>query len=74
MEAMDQTEIAVKRQMLFLAPEDLTAVEGDVLGMISSMLVVSDDLLKLFSTGSKETIASAIARQYLGQLDQLLEP
>ena len=74
MEAMDQTEIAVKRQMLFLAPEDLTAVEGDVLGMISSMLVVSDDLLKLFSTGSKEAIASAIARQYLGQLDQLLEP
>ncbi|MGN1407732.1 BglG family transcription antiterminator [Lactobacillus sp.] len=73
MKAMDQTEIAVKRQMLFLAPENLTAAEGDVLGMISSMLVVSDDLLKLFSTGDKEEIANAIARQYLGQLDQLVD-
>ena len=72
MTAMDQSKIIVKRQLLLLAPEDLPEASANVLGMISSFLVMSDQTLQLFESGNCQEIAAAIAQQYLGQVTQRL--
>ena len=72
MTAMDQSRIMVKRQLLLLAPEDLPEASANVLGMISSFLVMSDQTLRLFETGNCQEIAAGIAQQYLGQVTQRL--
>ena len=73
MPAMDQSEIKVKRQLLLLAPEELPKAAANVLGMISSFLVMSDHTLRLFEAGNCREITQAIAQQYLGQVAQLLD-
>ncbi|WP_270447369.1 BglG family transcription antiterminator [Lactobacillus delbrueckii] len=72
MAAMDQSQIMVKRQLLLLAPEDLPEASANVLGMISSFLVMSDQTLRLFEEGNCPEIAAGIAQQYLGQVTQRL--
>ncbi|WP_201335839.1 PTS sugar transporter subunit IIA, partial [Lactobacillus nasalidis] len=73
MTAMDQSQVLVKRQLLLLAPEDLSSEGASVLGMISSFLVMSDRTLRLFEEGNCQEIAAAIAQQYLSQVTQLLD-
>ena len=72
MAAMDQSQIMVKRQLLLLAPDDLPEASANVLGMISSFLVMSDQTLRLFEEGNCPEIAAGIAQQYLGQVTQRL--
>lgn len=72
MVAMDQSQIMVKRQLLLLAPEDLPEASANILGMISSFLVMSDQTLRLFEEGNCPEIAAGIAQQYLGQVTQQL--
>lgn len=68
MKAMDQTEIEVSRMLLMLGPERLSDIEQDVMGMVSSMIVMSDDTLKLFATGTKEELQNAIAVRFLQEI------
>lgn len=72
MEAMDHSKIMVSRHILMLAPEENPEDFNVALGMIASMLVMNDQTLQLFSTGSLSNIKDAIARQYLDQVEQKL--
>lgn len=74
MEAMDHSKIMVSRHILMLAPEENPEDFNVALGMIASMLVMNDQTLQLFSTGSLSNIKDAIARQYLNQVEQQIVP
>lgn len=68
MEAMDHNQITVTRMLLMLGPERLSEDEQAVMSMVSSMIVMNDNNLKLFNLGSQDMIKDAIANQYLSDL------
>lgn len=66
--AMDHTEIQVRRILLMLGPADLSDLERDLLGMISSMIIMNDENLKKFATADQDHIKNLIAGYYLEEL------
>lgn len=70
---MDHDTIQVKRVLLMLAPDNLTAPEQRVMSTISSMIIMSSQNLDLFTNGSQKEIKEAIAALFLQDLkDRLL--
>ena len=71
--SMDHDTIQVKRVLLMLAPDNLTAPEQRVMSTISSMIIMSSQNLDLFTNGSQKEIKEAIAALFLQDLkDRLL--
>ncbi|MGQ5709249.1 BglG family transcription antiterminator [Lactobacillus sp. PSON] len=68
MKSMDHTEIQVKRVLLMLGPAKLSTSEQEVMSLISSMIIMNDTNLKLFTTGNQTEIKNAIAAQYLNEI------
>ncbi|WP_269146572.1 PTS sugar transporter subunit IIA [Lactobacillus crispatus] len=73
LQSMDHDTIQVKRVLLMLAPDNLTAPEQRVMSTISSMIIMSSQNLDLFTNGSQKEIKEAIAALFLQDLkDRLL--
>lgn len=68
MQAMDQRLIAVKRMLVSLAPENMSQIEQDALGTISSMIIMNDDALTLFEQGDQKTLQSELAKRFLKEI------
>ena len=68
MQAMDQRLIAVKRMLVLLAPENMSQIEQDALGTISSMIIMNDDTLTLFEQGDQKTLQSELAKRFLKEI------
>ena len=68
MQAMDQRLIAVKRMLVLLAPENMSQIEQDALGTISSMIIMNDDALTLFEQGDQKTLQSELAKRFLKEI------
>ncbi|MBU3828327.1 MAG: HTH domain-containing protein [Candidatus Lactobacillus pullistercoris] len=72
LKAMDHTDIQVTRILLMLSPAELSDNERAALSMVSSMIIMNDDNLKLFTTGSQNDIKDLIAIQFLSELKRHL--
>ncbi|UIK34792.1 HTH domain-containing protein [Lactobacillus amylovorus] len=70
--SMDHNTIRVKRVLLMLAPDNLTTSEQQLLSMISSMIIMSDSNLNLFTNGTQEQIKDAIADLFLTEIKKVL--
>lgn len=66
--SMDHNTIQVKRVLLMLAPDNLTTSEQQLLSMVSSMIIMSDSNLNLFTNGTQEQIKDAIADLFLTEI------
>ena len=66
--SMDHDTIQVKRILLMLAPDNLTDSEEQLLSMVSSMIIMSDSNLNLFTNGDQEQIKDALADLFLGEI------
>ncbi|MGN1271834.1 MAG: BglG family transcription antiterminator [Lactobacillus sp.] len=66
--SMDHNTIQVKRVLLMLAPDNLTTSEQQLLSMVSSMIIMSDNNLNLFTNGTQEQIKDAIADLFLTEI------
>lgn len=51
-----------------LAPDNLTDSEEQLLSMVSSMIIMSDSNLNLFTNGDQEQIKDALADLFLGEI------
>lgn len=70
--SMDHNTIQVKRVLLMLAPDNLTTSEQQLLSMVSSMIIMSDSNLNLFTNGTQEQIKDAIADLFLTEIKKVL--
>ncbi|KRM19973.1 mannitol operon transcriptional antiterminator [Ligilactobacillus hayakitensis DSM 18933 = JCM 14209] len=68
LKAMDQNEIEVTRILVMLGPKNLSEVEQKVMGLISSMIIMSDQSLSLFEKGSKQQIQDVISKRFLQEI------
>ncbi|WP_304653041.1 BglG family transcription antiterminator [uncultured Ligilactobacillus sp.] len=68
MQAMDQCLITVKRMLVLLAPENMSQIEQDALGTISSMVIMNDDTLALFEQGDQKALQSELAKRFLKEI------
>ena len=68
MQAMDQRPIVVKRMLVLLAPENMSQIEQDALGTISSMIILNDDTLALFEQGDQKALQSELAKRFLKEI------
>ncbi|MBA1393462.1 transcriptional regulator, partial [Lactobacillus sp. XV13L] len=68
MSAMDRKEIAVQRFLILLAPRKSTAEETQALGMISSMLVMSDESIRVFEKGTTAQLKEFLSTKFLSIL------
>lgn len=66
--SMDHNTIQVKRVLLMLAPDNLTTSEQQLLSMVSSMIIMSDNNLNLFTNGTQEQIKDTIADLFLTEI------
>lgn len=66
--AMDQTKIAVTRFLLILGPKEMSDSERETLGSISSMIIMSDQTLALFTSGTKEVLQTQLAKHFLKEI------
>lgn len=67
--AMDHKEVEVKRFLILLAPFDSATVETQVLGTISSMLVMNNENMTLFEKGTTAEIREFLAAKFLTMLN-----
>ncbi|WEV71189.1 HTH domain-containing protein [Lactobacillus sp. ESL0785] len=65
LESMDHNYIDVNRILLMLGPDNLSSAEQKVMSLISSMIIMNDVNLKLFSVGSEQQIKDVVARECL---------
>lgn len=73
LQSMDHDTIQVKRVLLMLAPDNLSVPEQQVMSTISSMIIMSNQNLNLFTNGNQEEIKETIASLFLQDLkDKLL--
>ncbi|WP_297950638.1 HTH domain-containing protein [uncultured Lactobacillus sp.] len=72
LQSMDHNMIQVKRVLLMLAPDNLTASEQQVMSTISSMIIMSTRNLDLFTNGSQKEIKEAIAALFLQDLKETM--
>lgn len=68
---MDDHEIDVDRFLIMLAPDDSTSEELHVLGIISSSLVMNNESIKFFETGTTNQLKEFLAQQFLPILEQI---
>ena len=68
MKSMDHIDIEVKRVLLMLGPDKMSSSEQEVMSMISSMIIMNDENLQLFTKGTQSEIKNAISAQYLYEL------
>lgn len=73
LESMDHDQIQVKRILLMLAPDDLSATEQQLMSMVSTMIIMSNDNLELFTNGSQEEIKAVLAELFLKELKTKLD-
>jgi mannitol operon transcriptional antiterminator len=66
--SMDHDTIQVKRILLMLAPDNLSDSEQQLLSMVSSMIIMSDSNLNLFTNGNQEQIKDALADLFLDEI------
>lgn len=66
--AMDQTPIEVTRFLLLLGPKEMSEIEREALGSISSLIIMSDQTLKLFMSGTKEELQTQLAKRFLKEI------
>lgn len=66
--AMDSEAIVLKRIILMLAPEPLTAQVQDILGTISSSIVESNLNMEIFNSGNKELITNFLSNLFLEEV------
>lgn len=66
--SMDHNMIQVKRILLMLAPDNLSDSEQQLLSMVSSMIIMSDSNLNLFTNGNQEQIKDALADLFLDEI------
>ncbi|TSO26064.1 HTH domain-containing protein [Lactobacillus sp. LL6] len=69
MKSMDHAEIQVKRVLLMLGPAKMSSLEQEVMSMISSMIIMNDENLQLFTEGNQAEIKDAVSAQYLYELN-----
>lgn len=72
LQSMDHNTIQVKRILLMLAPDNLSQSEEQLMSMVSSMIIMSDANLNLFTNGSQDQIKDAIANLFLGEIKKRL--
>ncbi len=70
--SMDHNTIQVKRILLMLAPDNLSDSKQQLLSMVSSMIIMSDSNLNLFTNGDQEQIKDALANLFLGEIKKSL--
>lgn len=68
MEAMNHEMIEVKRFLLMIAPENITNDKQELLGSISTSLVMNDDHLRLFESGNIQSIKDVLSNTLMKQL------
>lgn len=68
MEAMDHERIRVKRFVLMLAPSDIEEEKQELLGTISTTLVMNNDNLQLFQSGAIERIKDVLSKSLMEHL------
>ena len=68
MMAMDQEEISVKRLIVLLAPYHIDELTQNVLGMISSLIIMNDENTVLFEQGKTEKLRSFLTEKFLSVL------
>lgn len=73
LESMDHDQIQVKRILLMLAPDNLSTTEQQLMSMVSSMIIMSNDNLELFTDGSQAEIKSVLAELFLKELKAKLD-
>lgn len=73
LKSMDHNEIEVSRILLMLGPAELSDAEQEVMSLISSMIIMNDANLRLFTNGNQDQIKNAISSQYLQELKRKLE-
>ena len=72
MQAMDHNEIQVKRILLMLGPGELTKEEQAAMNLISSMIIMDDSNLELFTDGDQDKIKQAIASEFFNNIKSKL--
>lgn len=70
LEAMDHNFINVSRVLLMLGPENLSSAEQDVMSLVSSMIIMNDFNLALFSHGTEQQLKDAVAKECLVEILQ----
>ncbi|MFP7774710.1 HTH domain-containing protein [Ligilactobacillus sp. LYQ112] len=74
MPAMDGEAISVTRLMYMVAPAKVSGWQGHILGSISSLVVVDQEYLRCFMTGTTVEIKELLARRLLTECISLFEP
>lgn len=74
MAAMDGEPINVTRLMYMVAPAKVSGWQGHILGSISSLVVVDQEYLRCFMTGTETEIKELLARRLLAECISLFEP
>lgn len=72
--AMDGEPIDVTRLMYMIAPARVSGWQGHILGSISSLVVVDQEYLRCFMTGTATEIKELLARRLLTECIRLFEP
>lgn len=68
--AIDKNLIQMKRILLMLGPEPLSAATQEILGMISGAIVESSANMELFNSGSAKQISQFLNQLYLEKIKQ----
>lgn len=68
MTAMDQEDIPVKRLIVLLAPYHIDKLTQNILGMISSLIIMNDENTALFEHGKTEKLRSFLTEKFLSVL------
>ena len=72
LQSMDHDTIQVKRILLMLAPDNLSDSEQQLMSMVSSLIIMSDNNLNLFTNGNQDQIKNVIADLFLNEISKSL--
>ncbi|KRL05928.1 transcription regulator [Liquorilactobacillus oeni DSM 19972] len=67
--AMDQSPIEVVRIMLMVGPSPMDDFQNDLMGLISSTIVMNSSNTRIFEDGTQQQIKNLIATQFMEQID-----
>ena len=70
---MDRKPMALTRMLLMLAPETMTDVEDQLLGLISASVIESDLNMEIYQHESKEVIYELISALFVNKIKEIEE-